>query len=533
MGCVFDIHHPVTGDLFHGRETELAFYRRELFEPAARGESRYYSITGMNRIGKSSLFQELCRSFREEGHGNVHVIEATLEGSKGFWDFWIRGVLQPLFGQLDLARLMEKMDSDDAEDVQEYRDYFLEKSNWRPLFDGDPVEDAVAKGYLERLFPILYDAGQYIILGIDEFDRAGRTFGQKEENFGWFRSLLQKNQGISVVTLSRRRIYYIEQNCFGGSTFDGIFSKRGLFGLTNQEMDAYFALLEERGAALSQEQRKAVWYCCGRSPYYLAIMGEEFLRSGTVNPDTVSSQFIDSFEKIISLLKEENLLTPMLQMFVGPCYNLAEADVQKLVAMGYCMKRSALEAVSEKEGQYTDYCDPENTGAYLTVCGYFIDYLNAVHQAEIDDIWPKLTHTERRLRAVIETEFKNLYGEAWKTQLEARLSSEPEARRRNDGFLREHDRVFRRAGQKKQEAVGNSLLNVISIKSLSYLIRRQWSTFEKYFGCGQEEFKRKMDTLYRARNPISHSNGELLTPEDIAAVELICDQFTAGIDRAT
>lgn len=534
MNRLFDVNHPVTGELFHGREAELEFFWRELFEPAVRGESRYYSVTGMNRIGKTSLFHELCRRFREEGHPGVHVIETTLDNVTGFWRFWVKTVLRPLLAQPFMTQVLEEMDADDAEQLRECRNYFLSKQNWKPLFEGDTVEDMVAKDYLETMFPILYDAGQYIILVIDEFDKAGLVFGQKEENFGWFRSLLQKNQGLSVVTLSRRRIYYIEQNCFGGSTFDSVFSKRGLFGFTNNEIDAYFTRLEEQKVILEQEKKESVWYYCGRSPYYLAIMGEELIRNSVASPDAVSSQFFDSFEAIIHLLKEEKLLTPMLQMFVGPRYNMTESDIQKLVAMGYCMKRSSLCCDPSKANQYTDYYYPENTGEYLTVSKYFIDYLCAVHQADVDNIWPKLTRTERQLRNIIEIEFANMYGATWREDLKTQLSvlfGKPDKDELHANFLREHEKIFRRAGEDKQAIVGNSLLNVVSIRHLRGLIQKQWPVFKKYFSRSKEQFEDDMETLYQARNPISHSNGELLTPTAIAAVESICDQFMTTINH--
>ena len=43
--------------------------------------------------------------------------------------------------------------------------------------------------------------------------------------------------------------------------------------------------------------------------------------------------------------------------------------------MGYCMKRATLDYGLAGGCEYADYYAPEQTGEYLTVCGYFIDYL--------------------------------------------------------------------------------------------------------------------------------------------------------------
>ena len=531
MEQVFDVNHAAVGRFFYGRERELEFFQRELFAPATRGMSRYYSVTGMKRIGKSSLFRELCRRFREEGHPNVAVIETSLDGVKGFWQFWIREVLRPLFAAPAFERTLSKMDEGDAALVRECREYFLGQGNWRLLYEGDIVQDMVARDYLEQLFPVLYDAGLYLILVIDEFDQAGRVFGMQEENFGWFRGLLQDNMGLSVATLSRRSIRFIEKNCFGGSTFDGIFSKRGLFGYSNRELDSYFNLLKEHGRELDEQKRREIWYYCGRSPFYLAIMGQALLQNPLALPEMVASQFIDSFEAVLASLKEEKLLSAMLQMFVGPRYRMSEADVQKLVALGYCMRRATLCSGLAGDGEYADYFAPEQTGEYLAVCGYFIDYLREAHRSEADAIWPMLTATEQRLRKVIEEEYRRLYPGEWKEQLEQIVLNGGKGEFRT-AFLQEHDRMYKRAGEDQQKNVGNSILNVVSLRTLSFLIRDQWAVFEKYFPGGDADFADCMETLYQARNPISHSNGELLTPADIAAVERICARFAAGIGGA-
>ena len=199
MEQVFDTNHAAVGAFFYGREKELEFYQRELFAPAARGIGRYFSVTGMKRIGKTSLFRELCRRFRETGNPDVIVIEASLDKANGFWPFWIRGVLKPLFDAPGLAEALLEMEEADAALVEECRAYFLDPNQWRSLFEGDIVQDMIARNYLEQLFPVLYDAGKYIILIIDEFDKAEKVFGRQEENFGWFRGLLQVIPGDHVL----------------------------------------------------------------------------------------------------------------------------------------------------------------------------------------------------------------------------------------------------------------------------------------------------------------------------------------------
>ena len=105
MEMLFDPEHYVTGKFFFGREDELSYFKKNLFDAVLQGESRNYSITGMNKIGKTSLMKELCRRFQSEAHPDVYVVDSTLDKRLEFWPFWIKSVLEPLFKQLDAALL--------------------------------------------------------------------------------------------------------------------------------------------------------------------------------------------------------------------------------------------------------------------------------------------------------------------------------------------------------------------------------------------------------------------------------------------
>lgn len=527
---LFNVNGHATGKFFIGREKEIEFFQKNFFGEVVQGNSRLYSLTGMNRIGKTSLVKELCRRFLEENHSNVYLIETSLDGKKGFWEYWIRSILLPLIKQIDFDQIKE----DFREDLQECCDFFTNRQNWESLFSSDDtITDLDAKDQLELLFQLLHYAEKQTVLIIDEFDKAGQVFGTREENFGWFRGLLQQDLGISVITLSRRSIYYIEYNNFGGSTLHGIFTKRSLFGFSNSEIDEYFCRVEEACGALSQTQKEEIWYYCGRSPQYLVIMGDVIANADSpdqIDVARISAAFYDNFDAIIHLLKEEKLLTAMLQMFVGPKYNLKRSDIDKLVAMGYCMTKNALDAQFESK-EYADYVSQEDTGTYLTVSDYFVAYLSDVHQIELENIWPKLSHTERMLRKIIEIEYIAMYADGWKDALKGIILRNGESDFR-ESFLQKHEIAYFAASAEKQRSVGNSILNVISLSNLKYIIQSNWDDrFKQYFRVSRQSFAAGIKTMYDARNPISHSNGELLSDAEIADVEAICNEFLSGIDN--
>lgn len=525
---LFDVNHYVTGKYFIGRKNEIEFFQKNFFDEVVRGNSRYYSLTGMNRIGKTSLIKELCARFCAESHPDVYLIDTSLDGKHGFWQYWIFSILLPLTKQIKFDQISQEL----QEDIKVCCDYFNNRETWNLLFSDDPIADLEAKDQLELLFQLLRYAEKQTIIIIDEFDKAGQIFGTREENFGWFRGLLQQELGISVITLSRRSIYYIEYNNFGGSTLHGIFTKRSLFGFSNSEIDEYFRRVEETYGALTPTQKKAIWYYCGRSPQYLAIMGDAIVNAESPNQidvSRISASFYDYFDAIIHLLKEEKLLTAMLQMFVGPKYNLKRSDVDKLVAMGYCMTKAALDAQFESK-EYADYFLPEDASAYLTVSDYFVDYLSDVHQTELENIWPKLTHTEKKLRKIIEIEYTDMYAESWKEVLK-RIALKNGESDFHTGYLQKHESRYLTASAEKQQMIGNSILNVISLSSLGYIIRANWDDrFKRYFRVSRKAFTDGIYAMYNARNPISHSNGDLLSDAEIADVEDICNEFISSID---
>ncbi len=522
MKRFFDPNNPVTGSSFLGRTRELAFLRDTLFSNAVQGNSVNLSITGMNRIGKTSLMKEACRRFREEDHPDVYLIESTLDGQSGFWRYWVGEVLRPLLKQIGPGEI----DADCADLFEMCRAYFFDKEKLRALFqDDDLVADMEAKEQMDMLFFVLQRMQKHVILVIDEFDKASSVFGLREENFGWFRGLLQQNQNLSVVTLSRRSIYFIEQNSFGGSTLHGIFSKHGLFGFTNSEIQEFFDYVEIERGPLTDKQKKSIWYSCGRSPYYLAIIGDILLNNEKVNIAEACNCLCDSFDAVLRLLKEEGLLTAMLQMFVGPRFNLRQPEVERLMAMGYCMSKASLDTEYGIK-EYIDLYVPERTGAYLTVCRRFEDYMAETFKGEIDDIWPKLTATQRHLKKLIEAKYKTLYGGNSENKLRQLLMTAT-----REIFLNEHEQLYMQAGARQKKEVGNSILNVVNFTGLGIAMLCEWNSFKGCFSWSKDQFKQNIQILQNARNPIAHGNGELLTPEQVEEVEDVCAQFITKIDK--
>lgn len=511
--------HPVTkGDKsFISRNKELNTLFNRIFEAIDKeNEKVNYSITGINRIGKTSIVKELCRRFDEFSHPNTFVLFTSLEGVKSFWPFWSGKVVMPLIKMLDMEEV-KNIDEDYFDQIVDIQSYFEDRGVLSRLYaeNCDIVEHEEAKEKMEVLLSLLGYCEKKVLLIIDEFDFAARAFGKNDAFFDWFRGLLQdENHPLSAVTISRRSIYYIETNAFGGSTLSGTFKPFWVFGYTNSELEQYFSLLEENGCPLTAEQKGEIIYYCGRSPYYLAIMGNAIIESklgkGALNIGRLFKQerrYYASFGHIVDILKKEKLYETMLQLFVGPQYNLDQEKITELIGNGYCMDRKDLWAET-LGGEYHDcYHTYEEEYSYLTICNSFIDYLAMQKEQDAENIFPELMEAEKRLRSVIRKRMTEVYSSEWKNEIEKLLHKLLDGKQLAGLENNYKHYLAQRNNSDNPDALDDSILCAASIRNLGSLILNDWDGFKEYFApTDKEDFNEMISVMQWVRNPLAHSN---------------------------
>lgn len=538
---MFDISHPVTGENFIGREEELRDIKTQIFDAAIQRNPINFSLTGNNRIGKTSLIREACRRFDEQPHPNTVVLTLSLEGTNGFWKFWALKVIGSLFKKLDM-KIIEENREDLIDELLEIREYFKSEVVLEKLFNGDVLTHELAKIKINDLFALLTECDIFVILIIDEFDLSNRVFGDHKEEFNWLRGLLQEGHYLTVVTVSRRELYYIETSAFGGSTLHGTFTKYGLYGFNNNELKTFFDNLEGKGYPLNDKQRSDIVYYCGRSPYFLAIMGNSIMQAGTEIPsiqqlfEENSRMYYDSFESTIKVLKEENLLQAMLQMFIGPNYNLQSDDIARLIGMGYCQRKSSLPGKQDKSGYEDIYHTYEEDSAYITICNSFIDYLATAKEKDVNDIYPKLHKVERGLRDIARNKLIEEYKDDWKAEL---LNiSDSCLRQKTDGVKRieTRNRFYQQYKNQHQQAenpekLDDSILHVISFTDLGDVIVYMWDKVKDIFKVEKKVFSKWMTKIQNVRNPYAHSNAEVVTSIQLKEVDDIINNILHLLDK--
>lgn len=542
----FDDTHTVTygKKSFISRNRELENLYKHIFEVVnGEREKVNYSITGINRIGKTSMIKELCRRFDEEPHPDTFVLFTSLEGVKSFWPFWRGKVVMPLMKTLDMEEV-KAIDEDYYEQIAEIRGYFEDREVLGHLYeeDCDIVEQEEAKENLELFLSLLGYCGKHVLLIIDEFDLAARAFGENDAFFDWFRGLLQEeSHPLSVITISRRSIYYIETNAFGGSTLSGTFKSFWVFGYRNREIEEYFDLLAENGCSLTQEQKREVIYYCGRSPYYLAIMGNAILESKSEKgiPSIGKlfkreRRYHDSFGNIVDILRKENLYETMLQLFVGPQCDLDKDKIPELIGNGYCIEKDKLWEGSQDEEYHDIYGTYEEEYSYLTICNSFVDYLARQKRKDVEHIFPALSKAEDRLRGFLRERMEERYKDEWKKQVRDFLFH---GLLRNDKARKDQlDKYHERYLQQREDAddpseTDDSILNVVSIFELGTIIRDNWDEYKENLPSWLtlKEFEKGMSLLNKVRNPVAHGNGKIVPHVEVERAREFAEKIYSAL----
>ncbi len=554
-GFKFEAGGVVTeeSESYISRDKKLEDLTDGILKKIIKGKQVSYSIEGINRIGKTSLMRELCRRFAEEGHPNILVILTSLSetevssNSSGFWEFWRGQVLERIFDELNGINLeiIKRKNEERYSEILEIKDYFNDTEKMDALFEGGKkYAHVIAKGKLINLFQHLVYCEQYILLVIDEFDRAREVFSGDKNFFNWLRGLLNgEKNALSIVTISRRSLSCIETGTYKGSALHGIFEHCELFGYTNQELDKYFNLLKEHGCELSDDQKADVIYYCGRSPYYLAHMGNSILqwkRKGLPLQDMKISllftqkqnTYYESFERVVQILREENLYWPMLQLFVGPQYDLDEDKIGKLIGYGYCMRKSQL--CSDENDDYKDvYHTYEEEYNYLTICNSFIDYLAMQKEQDADTIFPQLSKVEKSLRSMVRQHLQEKFNEQWKDKVRDILFNGllQRDKKRQAKLEQDHKRYLsQREGADNPAGTDDSILNVISIFELGAVIEEEWEKDDYYkdklpSSMHLADFKKGISLMNKVRNPVAHGNGEIVPSEEIQKVKAFCKEL--------
>ncbi len=163
------------------------------------------------------------------------------------------------------------------------------------------------------------------------------------------------------------------------------------------DLEKYFTRLATINLPVTPSMKSRINFYCGGHPYLLEMLGYELVevfreqQQVDVNftAKQVEASFIDQYDRMIDLLKEDGNLTKLLQILFGPVVDAKQTEIDELTRYGFI----------KLTGQQV----------YAAFSEHFQSYLRLIER-EVD-LWPLWSETEKALRQIITTKMVEKLGE--------------------------------------------------------------------------------------------------------------------------
>lgn len=491
-------------------------------------------ISGLTRMGKTSLVKKCFEDAERSGSlkkNRIVTVSITISSLNNF----------SIFLKTMLKRINKKLTDNGWIDTG-INQLFLEakeaqKATEDRIFEQDETIRAVFEGLSRNRIKL--------VILLDEFDDAARVFTYENEatsaNFQKFRDYASAAEyNITFILTCRTSISKIDQSLPSGSNLAGVFTERVLVGLTDEERDEFFNKIKDCGVDLNEQQRKDFLWYAGRSPFLFSKLAYGILsKDESIPVENISIQEVvftykkdiyKYFDQLIDFMRAEKLFSKIIQVFLGPVYDLTDADIEELLDYGYIYHDT-------NEISFTDLSHISDNGAddngdvftYQTLSQYFVEYMRIrVRQDNSIKLWSDLIDAEKELRSIVEKGLQDEFGsDVWKSNLkEAAIS-------RSLGYLydvNKADAFIRDTRNNFGTIVDDNPLTVISISSLGNIISAFWDTrYSKIFNPPYRELKEllnELQQLNRARNPLAHGTDHYLSIDDKDRITTYCKKIT-------
>lgn len=468
------------------------------------------SITGVKRIGKTSLAKESMRILKNKDANRFFVIDVDLARCDDYL----------MFLQTIVNKIKRTIRRDNAlaqnDEIQSSLEDCLDDMN----------EKRNLKSSLEYLLQDINHAGKTIILLIDEFDAATEIFTNTSD-FEYLRNLSSNSDmNLSLLLVSRRQVYMIEKRNVNNSTFHGIITTYPINGFNSKDLEAFWDKLHHAyGIDLPVDLKERISYYAGNSPYIWSMFGSAIVE---MYDDEVGLDIDSLFSKHYIDIKDhckaiyQNLSSDMIQSEEHSRTSI-EKIVEILYGPNFDISRSDIEVLKE-----LGYLSVDKNGRYYSISQYFTDYLRGKKLKLSGSFFESIIQTEKAVKRIIDFELAKICEE---NDIHAQSVKELQGKMLlklnilDSGRLSVHD-----ASIKSNKALFNqdsTFLDVISLKDSFKIIEKKWNTiFSKYFNESDiKSWKDKFELCAKARNPVAHGHEEFLTSKERKDVELICKEI--------
>lgn len=494
----------VSGRYFIGRQRNISGIKGRVTEPI---DPNNLALIGYPRIGKSSIAEHAIKCLEHElMKGNkipIWINFATFPNSNSFF----RDLVLKAYEYLE-----------DNEILDDSLIAFLDKP-YRNLLDNENLSWVTLKSDVERFFQKTNKKGFRFIFILDEFDKARDVFKDNYTAFQELRELgYRADFKVTFVTTSRRNIREIELTCSANSVLDLIFKKEYLSMYDFQELQEYYALYEGVGVMLDDSQKERIKYYCGGHPYLLAVLGfeiiEDYMNGKQLDIDVVfhkvQKDFIDYYEQLIFLLKEDQSFMNLLKIIFGPSAGIKSIDIDELAQYGL---------IYRGEKYYVAYSE------------HFQGYLKLIEREQRleGETWQWIQEAEIGLRKVILKLLIDKFPNNW-------VEAYPNSYAKIPGKKQQIEKLFSRlkeSQQRDEELYGGRALNLTLLDHtyihelfVNFILMSWDDIFFNVFGEGKTYWNDAKGLLEKVRNPFAHSKaGVLLQDWEIKKAEEYCKKI--------
>lgn len=488
-----DYGSVITGDRFIGRKSEIEQIQIRLFgEPYGN-----IAIMGLPRIGKSSLAWNSIIAKKES------LIQ------KNIIALWI-----PLGEFSNLTEFLDELLSQSTEFIHDkFSEFHSNFKSFQDLFR-QAETFLEKKRYAKKYFKNIKDKGLRLIVVIDEFDNAAEIFNLQD--FQFLREISYNIETkIGIATISRKTVQELEPDNGSLSNFYQIFDDLRLKLFSDEDLSFYWQRIRKLGVTVSEQYTTNVLHYSGKHPYLLDLINYTIFNKMNQTDTSIDEIFnstleslklklLNEYESILSLMSKENLDKKLVQLIVGPQYDITNRDVEKL------LKYSLV--VSSAENTYKCFAE------------YFQEYLY-LKSSEID-IWPLWKETEIEIRSVIKLFLNEKYGESdWVNKF---IKGNPKKADKIEALKGMMSKNIKSFGDK---ASTHLVDYTYPYDMFDCFIHSDWSWFSKIFGKQFNDWKPKFDLLSKVRNPIAHNNQGFLATSDLNSATAYCQEILTLIQK--
>jgi len=541
---IFRVGDPVSGEGMLG----YLEVRQELEEWAFEAGSGGMSLTGMHRVGKTSLAEEVERKLAAHPEEKILCLcydVAEVAPQEGY--SWCESLLERIISKVhellvDEGILEDPEQREEEEDGEAAPVSALERK-FRRFFKTPPT-DRDYRDRFKSVFQTLKKEGWRICLMLDEFDAVGDcdslpvtdpvtgkvsmqdVYRFQEYDFELFRELVKSKYGVKLLLISRRRLFQIERKSEQNSTFNGVFRKICLRGFREETGDYrlfYNALQEHYGIELSEPERQRLHYYAGGCPYLLSLfafkMAQKAIRGQEI-PDCErifeeeTTTVLEYFDTVYSRIRQDVLADgvsieeKLRAVVLGPNIGVTQEDVLMLIGMGYLRE-------AEQD-------------SYLCISPLFTQYLS--HKPYSPEAWERILKVQEEVSRLIirEVEHERQYSdEEWLILMDY-------VYRKNGAQFNANKYRWDLKNDRKLCGEHLRMPDILTLKDCFKLIVLLWDErFGVYFDRPKDkgEWEKKFALCGKMRDPLAHGLGGQLPQGQVTLANDHCGEILDSLEK--